>query len=140
MQEQIRDFFQENDHLGKELGIRVETVQPEFARTSLELESKHLNGAGIAHGATIFALADIAFGAAANSRGELAIGIEAHISYIRPGKAGRLTAEAQEIGGNSKNSTYSVMVMDEQRNILASFQGTAYKKKEPLFKTAGTSF
>ncbi|MFO7816477.1 MAG: PaaI family thioesterase [Thermodesulfobacteriota bacterium] len=137
MHEQVCDFFRQNDQLGKYLGINVEEVGPGFAKTSLTLRDDLLNGAGMAHGATIFALADIAFGAAANSRGELAIGIEAHVSYIRPGKDGMLHAEAHEIGANSKTATYKVIVTDEKNTVLASFQGTAYKKNTHLFDIAG---
>lgn len=130
MHKKVQDFFRKKDQLGRYLGIRIDEVGEGFSRTSLTLKPELLNGAGIAHGATIFALADIAFGAAANSRGELAIGIEAHISYIRPGKTGELHAQAREIGQNSRTSTYQVTVLNDNNETLALFQGTAFKKKE----------
>ncbi|MFP4168603.1 MAG: PaaI family thioesterase [Desulfonatronovibrionaceae bacterium] len=131
--EEVKVFFQKNDRLGQYLGIEIDEVREGFSRTRVRLRPELLNGANIAHGGTIFALADIAFGVAANSKGELAIGIEAHISYIRPGKSGTLYAEAKEIGQNSRTSTYQVTVLDEAKQVLAQFQGTAFKKKERLF-------
>ena len=55
MHKKVQDFFRKKDQLGRYLGIRIDEVGEGFSRTSLTLKPELLNGAGIAHGATIFA-------------------------------------------------------------------------------------
>jgi len=88
----------------------------------------HINGVGLVHGGALFTLADFAFAAAANSHEEVAVAINASISYLKGVKAGTLYAEAEEISNSRKISVYSIKVTDEAGQLIALFQGMAYKR------------
>lgn len=128
----LKRFFNSRDRLCICLGIRVDDIGHGWATASVLLEDKHMNGADVAQGGTIFTLADLAFGAAANSHGTLALGVNASIAYTKAGVSGRLTAHARETAKSGPLATYVVEVKDESGETIATFQGTAYRKREKL--------
>lgn len=128
----LKRFFNSRDRLCICLGIQVEEIGHGWATTSVSLADKHMNGADVAQGGTIFTLADLAFGAAANSHGTLALGVNASIAYTKGATGGRLTAHAKETAKSGPLATYVVEVKDETGETIATFQGTAYRKREHL--------
>lgn len=131
--ERIKDYFTKNDRFAAGLaGASLEEVAPGYARCVLQVEDKHLNGAGVVHGGAVFTLADLAFGAAANTRGQLALGINASITWIKAAGSGTLTAEANEINASGRLGVYEVIITDEQQDKVAVFQGTVYRKNTPF--------
>jgi acyl-CoA thioesterase len=83
-------------------------------------------------GGAIFTLADFAFAAACNSRGQIAVAVNVSITYMKAVTSGILTAKAREIASNPRLGTYTVEILDDQREIVAHFQGLAYCKKQTL--------
>ena len=132
--EQIKSFFQQRDKLGQYLGIEILEAGPGYAKTSMELRSHHLNGIDVAHGGTIFTLADIAFAVACNSHGTVAVAINVSISFVKAATTGMLYAEARETSKNPKLSTVHVDVTDAAGDLVATFQGMAYRKKDNLLE------
>jgi acyl-CoA thioesterase len=98
----------------------------------MKIELRHHNAIGTAQGGAIFALADFAFGVASNSHGTVAVAANVSITYMKAVRAGLLTAEAKEIAKNSKLGSYTVTVTDEAGDVIALFQGLAYRKKDAL--------
>lgn len=98
----------------------------------MQLRDHHLNSLGTVHGGAIFALADFAFAAASNSHGTVAVALNATISFVKAASTGVLTAEAAEISVSRKIGTYTVNVTDESGQIVAVFQGMAYRKGKPI--------
>jgi acyl-CoA thioesterase len=129
--ESVRRYF-DRDRLAKLLGIEVVEVAPGRARARVTLRPELHNGIGIAHGGTIFTLADVAFAAASNSHGTVAVGISTSISFLTAVSEGTLTAEAVEVSLGRKLATYTIQVKDDAGTIIAVMQGTVYRKKEPL--------
>jgi len=125
----VRQFV-DKDRLAKHLGIEVLEHADGRARARMAIREHHLNSAGMVHGGAIFALADAAFSAASNSRGTLAVAINASISYLKAAYGGTLTAAAEEISLAQKLATYLIHVRDGEGNEIALFQGTVYRKKE----------
>lgn len=113
-------------------GIGVVEVRPGYGRTEMMVEPRHLNAVGILQGGAIFTLADLAFAAAANSHGVVAVGCQADITYFKAAVAGKVTAVAEEISRTRKLSTCLVRVFDEDEELLALFKGVAYIKGTPL--------
>jgi acyl-CoA thioesterase len=74
----------------------------------------------------------MAFAAASNSHGTVAVAINADISYVKAVSEGRLYAEAIETSINPKISTYVVNITDEEGDIVAIFNGMGYRKKNRL--------
>jgi len=132
----LLDFFRKKDLFAASLGIELETMADGYAKASLELTPEHTNGLGIAHGGALFSLADLAFAAASNSHGTAAVAINATISYVKAVSQGMLVAEAREVSRSSRLATYTVEVLDEGGSPCAIFQGTVYRKKEPLLPQA----
>lgn len=130
--QQIADFIRREDRLGQHLGIELLEVSEGRAITRLRIQEQHLNGVGIVHGGTIFALADVAFAAASNSHGTVAVAINVSISYVKAATSGVLTAEARETSLNPRLATYMVDIKDEQGDLIAIFQGMVYRKRDPL--------
>jgi acyl-CoA thioesterase len=128
----LKRFFNNRDRLCVHLGIQVTEIGHGWATASMTIAEHHLNGADVAQGGAIFTLADLAFGAAANSHGTLALGVNATIAFTKAGKSGVLTAHARETAKSGPLATYVVEVKDESGETIATFQGTAYRKREHL--------
>ena len=69
-----------HDAFAKLLGVELLAAAEGSARLKFDPRPEHLNGLGGVHGGVIFALADIAFAVACNTRGHAAVGINAHIN------------------------------------------------------------
>ena len=130
--QQIHDFFSKEDKFARHAGIELLEVREGWARTAMKIEPFHMNGAKTVHGGAIFTLADFAFAVASNSRGSLAMGINTSVSFVKAATEGTLYAEATEESCNTKLATYLVRVTDEADALIALFQGTVYRKKEPI--------
>ncbi len=124
--------FFENDRFAASSGMRLVELRPGFARTSLEIEDRHLNSVGIVQGGVIFTLADLAFAMACNSGGKVAVAVSTNLSFLRATWTGSLHAEATEVARSRKISTCTVRVTDKAGELVALFQGTAYIKDEPF--------
>jgi len=129
----IKEFISINDTFAIHCGIRLLKVSQGAATAKMVVQDKHLNGLKLVHGGAIFTLADLAFAAAANSREQVAVGINATVSYIRPAGIGNiLYARAREIFTTRTLSGYNVDVENEAGELIATFQGTAFKKTKHL--------
>lgn len=115
------------DPLAQLLGLSCSSGSEGTATVSLRVGGQHLNFNGSCHGGVIFALADTAFGLASNSRGVLAAGIDAHITYQRAVRVGEvLTASANEVSRSRRLATYRVDVTNDSGRSVSSFTGTVF--------------
>ncbi len=124
--------FLKKDKYAELTGIKLLEVSEGRARAMLEINEKHLNGFGTVHGGAIFTLADFAFGAASNSHGTAAVAINSSISFFKAVSAGILYADAKEISLHYKLASYVIDVTNEKNELIASFQGMVYRKKDKL--------
>jgi acyl-CoA thioesterase len=127
--------FIEKDQFCAFIGIELMEVSEGHAKAKLDIREHHLNGVGIVQGGAIFTLADLAFAAASNSHGTVAVGINTSISYLTATTGGTLYAEAREIAINHRIGTYTVDVTNEKGEMIAIFQGMVYRKKDPIYLT-----
>ena len=128
MDDESRAFA--NDRFAHYLGIELLEAGEGHAKASLRIRPDHCYGIHIAHGGAIFSLADLTFAVAANSRETVAVAINASISFMRPATEGMLIAEARETALTHRLGTYTVDVTDESGELVAIFQGMAYRKRE----------
>ena len=126
----LKQLFQTGDKFASHCGMELVSLAAGHAVTRMAIEPWHRNAVGIVQGGAIFTLADFAFGAASNSQGRVAVGVNVGITYLKAAKAGVLTAEAREVAATPKLASYTVDVTDEGGQLLAVFQGLAYLKKE----------
>jgi acyl-CoA thioesterase len=125
--EQIKEFFK-RDKFAEYCGIEIVDVTPGSCTAKMKITHDHRMGFGYVHGGAIFTLADLAFAVACNSHGTCSVAINVNITYMKSAKDGYLTAEAKEVTQNPKLGSYRVDVKDEQGDIIAVFEGLAYKK------------
>lgn len=122
-----RAYF-EQDTFAKHLEMELVEHSPGTALVRLPMSARRQNGLGGLHGGLIFTLADVAFAAACNSHEQVAIGVQANITFLTAAKDGPLEARAREVSRRRKLSTYEVRVTDAEERLIASFQGMAYLK------------
>jgi acyl-CoA thioesterase len=127
----LQRFFK-NDQFAERANIELLSLSPGQARAKMTLHPHHLNGYGTVQGGAIFTLADFAFAAASNSHGTIAVAINVSITFMKAAKTGTLWAEAREISRNFKLGSYTVEVKDDQGELVALFQGLAYRKSEKI--------
>ncbi len=129
--DEIREFFK-RDEFAKYCGIKLVEVSPGYAKTELLINEEHLNGVKTVHGGVIFTLADFAFAVAANSHGCVTVAINVGITFMKAATKGLITAEARELSSNPKLATYTVNIIDDEDDLVAVFQGLAYRKRDTL--------
>lgn len=120
------------DKFAQFIGIELLDVREGWAKAILEIKDHHLNGLKSVHGGVIYSLADLAFAAAANSKGRVAVAINNTISYVKAPQGTIIYAEAREVSQNHKLATYAVNVTDAQGEIIAVFQGMVYRKSHKI--------
>ncbi|MCX8115585.1 MAG: hotdog fold thioesterase [Burkholderiaceae bacterium] len=120
------------DAFARSLGARFIDGGPGRATIEMAVRDEHLNFNGNCHGGVIFALADCAFGLASNSHGQIAAGIDAHITYQAAASLGdRLTATATEVSRSRKLAVYRIDVANADGKPISSFTGTVYVTTKP---------
>lgn len=129
--ERVKKFFK-RDKFAEYTGIELLDAKKGYARCKMEITEKHLNGIGTVHGGAIFTLADFTFAVAANSYGTVTVAINANISFMKAARSGTLFAEAEEISMNPKLGTYTINVTDDTGELIAIFQGMAYRKRDKI--------
>ena len=127
----------QHDQFAHRSNIELLTVSPGHATAKMKLHPHHLNGLGTVQGGAIFTLADFCFAAACNSHGTVAVALNVSITFMKAALTGSLWAEAREISKNFKVGSYAVEVKDDQGDLVAQFQGLAYRKKDKLPVPAG---
>ncbi len=130
-QDALKEFFRRDLFAGF-IGIELIEAGDGRARARLEIKDHHRNGLGLVHGGAIFTLADLVFAAAVNSRGRAAVAIHCSISYLKAAAGGVLFAEAGEVSCGPKIATYTIRITDNAGELIALFEGMAYRKKEQV--------
>ncbi len=128
----VRQFLAE-DTAARVLGITVSSVAPGVVTAHMSIRPDMLNGHGSAHGAALFAVADIAFAMACNSHGQPAIGRSCSIEYLAPAHAGdAVTATAVERALVGRGGIYDVSVTrDADGQLLAEVRAHSRLMKSP---------
>ena len=129
--EKIKEYFL-NDKYAELTGIKIVDVKKGYCKAEMEVLPKHLNAAGVIQGGALFTLADFAVAVAANTRGQLALSIQAAISFIKGISKGKVYAVATEVSEPKKLGNYEVIITDHDGNTIASFNSIVYRKKDKL--------
>jgi acyl-CoA thioesterase len=116
-------------------GIELVSVEEGRALARMELTEDHNNFLGTVHGGAIFALADVAFAAAANSHGNRSMAFHISIEYLGPpGETPFLEAEVRETGRAGRAGHYSMEVRNSSGVAVAVLNGWAYGTSKPLIE------
>ena len=129
----IKEFFKLNDKFGQYIGVEIEDVCEGYCKARMPVKYCHLNGAKVVHGGVIFTLADLAFAAAVNAHGRVAVAASASITFVNGARLDDvLTATAVENHLGHKMASYEVKVTDQNDKLIATFNGLAYRKEISL--------
>ena len=110
------------------LGIDLLALEPGRAVTALTVTDELVNFHDTPHGGAIYSLADAAFAAASNSRGETAVALETNVSYLEAVDVGEtLTAIAEETHLIDSTAEYEVVVRADDEDRVATFRGRVYR-------------
>jgi acyl-CoA thioesterase len=121
------------DAYAEYLGAELLDIKPGWAKVGLRLNGNHVNFLGMIHGGVIFSLADVAFGAAANSFGTRAMALTVGIDFLAAAKPDdELTAEVELITRAGKMGYYRMMVTGAGGETIARCHGWAYHTGKPL--------
>ena len=123
-EETVRRYLA-GDAAARALGVTVSHVSPGAVTAHMTIGPAMLNGHGTAHGAALFAVADIAFAMACNSHGRQAVGRSCAIEYLAPAHPGdAVTASAVERSLVGRGGIYDVAVTrDADGRLLAEMRG-----------------
>jgi acyl-CoA thioesterase len=127
----LKSFFH-RDLFTEYVGIELLSAEGGRAKARLRLKDHHRNSIGLIQGGAIFTLADLAFAAAVHSRGRIAVAVHCSISYLKAAKGDLLQAEAEEVSCGPKLAVYIIRITDASGEVIAFFEGTAYRKMESL--------
>jgi acyl-CoA thioesterase len=130
-EQSLKRFFK-SDQFAELTNIELLSASPGYARAKMTLHPHHLNALKTVQGGAIFTLADFTFAAACNAYGTMAVALNVSITFMKPATTGTLWAEAREISKNFKVGTYAVEVKNDAGDLVAQFQGLAYRKKDKL--------
>ncbi|MBA3012385.1 MAG: hotdog fold thioesterase [Proteobacteria bacterium] len=122
----------QKDAFANHLGARVEIVKPGHSRVSLVVTESMTNFHGTTHGGIIFSVSDIAFAAACNAHGRVAVALNVSIAFLKPSHAGdRLLAEAKEVYNGGRTSLYDIVIYNEATGeVIAKSQDQAYRMNQ----------
>lgn len=124
----VLERLNETDRFARSIGARLTEAGEGWARATLTVEERHLNGGGVCQGGALYTLADLAFAAVANSRGRLTLGIQNSISFLRSAQLGdQLTAECREVQDHHRLPYCEVRVTNQRGELLAAMTGLAYR-------------
>ncbi|WP_372683083.1 hotdog fold thioesterase [Desulfosarcina sp.] len=131
------DAHIQDDAFARFLGAAVTIVAPGHSRVALTVTEQMTNFHGITHGGLVFALGDLAFAAASNSRGQVAVALNVNICFLNPSKVGdRLVAEATEVNLGGRTGLYEITVVEEKSGtLIARSQDLVYRKKAWFVET-----
>ena len=127
----IIDQMYNNDAFSQWLGIERLEEKEGYAKIRMIIRPEMTNGFNVAHGGITFSFADSAFAFASNSRGRHAVSIETSISHTKAVYIDdTLIAEAIEEHLSYKTAIYKVIVTNQNKEIVALFKGTVYRKSQ----------
>jgi len=129
--ERLMDLMN-NDNFSHHCNMKVIDVSEGHSKVVMEIDERHKNFFGTVHGGAIFSLADMALGAASNSHGKLSMAINCSIHYTKAATKGQLIAEAKEVSINPKIASYDIIISDDSGDVVASFQGMVYRKRDDI--------
>jgi acyl-CoA thioesterase len=107
------------------LGMTIIEASPGMARVTMDPDGK-ANPNGVLHGGAVFAVADQAFGIAANLENIPQVAVSAGIWYLSA-VSGKLEAIARRVGETEAHSLYQVNVFEGDR-LIATFEGVGMKQ------------
>ncbi|WP_138433016.1 hotdog fold thioesterase [Winogradskyella algicola] len=128
--EQIPHKMLSQDAFSTWLGIEILECEIGRCRVAMTVRKEMLNSMGKAHGGISYALADTAFGFAANTHGKFAVSIETSINHIEALNEGDYLV-AESVIENVKNRLgFNIVEVKRGYELVALFKGVVYRTQK----------
>ena len=106
------------------LGLRIVSASRDEVVAEYDVETRHHQGYGIAHGGVHCSAVEsvCSMGAAmdAMSRGQSVVGLENHTSFVRAVRSGRVRITATPVTRGRRSQLWEAVARDEQGRIVSS--------------------
>ena len=109
------------------LGIEILECEIGRCKVAMTVREEMLNSMGKAHGGITYALADTAFGFAANTHGKFAVSIETSINHIEAVEAGDYLIAEAVIDVTKTKLGFNVIEVKRGDEMVALFKGVVYR-------------
>ena len=115
------------DAFSQWMGIEILECEIGRCRVAMTVRKEMLNSMSKAHGAISYALADTAFGFAANSHGKYAVSIETSINHIEALDEGDYLVAESVIEKVNNKLGFNVIEVKRGEELVALFKGIVYR-------------
>jgi len=115
----------------RHLGVELIEARPGYAVARLMVGEHMTNVNRVTHGGVVFTLADVAFEAASNAHGRVALALNVNMNFVKATRPGDcLTATAREENLTRRTGLYRVRVEDASGGLVAEMTGVVYRKED----------
>ena len=128
--EQIPYKMLSKDAFSQWMGIEILECEIGRCRVALTVRKEMLNSMFKAHGAISYALADTAFGFAANTHGKYAVSIETSINHIEALNEGDYLVAESVIEKVNNKLGFNIIEVKRDGELVALFKGVVYRTKK----------
>jgi len=128
--EQIPYKMLSQDAFSQWMGIEILECEIGRCRVALTVRKEMLNSMFKAHGAISYALADTAFGFAANTHGKYAVSIETSINHIEALNEGDYLVAESVIEKVNNKLGFNIIEVKRDGELVALFKGVVYRTKK----------
>jgi len=115
------------DAFSQWMGIEILECEIGRCRVGMTIRKEMLNSMFKAHGAISYALADTAFGFAANTHGKYAVSIETSINHIEALNEGDYLVAESVIEKVNNKLGFNVIEVKRKNELVALFKGVVYR-------------
>lgn len=130
------DAIIQKDRIFQLFGMTLEEAREGYARVAATVTDAALNYHDIAHGAFVFALADVAFSVVVNSVTP-SVGVQWSMNIVRAAMPGsRVTAESHLVHRGRRLLVVDFSVRDAEGRLLCQGQATALPAERERFASA----
>lgn len=118
------------DPFSQWLGIEILECEIGRCRLGMTVKKQMLNSMGKAHGGISYALADTAFGFAANTHGKYAVSIETSINHIEALDEGDYLIAESVIEKVKNKLGFNIVEVKRDNELVALFKGIVYRTQK----------
>ena len=115
------------DKFSQWMGIEILECEIGRCRVGMTIRKEMINSMFKAHGAISYALADTAFGFAANTHGKFAVSIETSINHIEALEEGDYLVAESVIESVKDKTGFNIIEVKRGDELVALFKGVVYR-------------
>lgn len=112
------------------LGIEILECEIGHCKVAMTIRKEMLNSMNFAHGGISYALADTAFGFAANTHGKYAVSIETSINHIEALEEGDYLVAESVIEKVNNKLGFNIVEVKRGKELVALFKGVVYRTQK----------